>query len=108
MPSSACRLPRAPLVTSFPYTTLFRSVGDWVEEGRRPAQQLVTTRSVDRAHVANELVVEGRPHFALEPLGAGPGHDQGDLQLAGNAPRDRKSTRLNSSHTVTSYAVFCL
>src|SRR5947207_15574831 len=31
----------------------------------------------------------------------------GDLNAVGNLP-DRKSTRLNSSHTVTSYAVFCL
>src|SRR5438034_3889266 len=32
-----------------------------------------------------------------------------DLQtLGGSGPRDRKSTRLNSSHTVISYAVFCL
>src|SRR5438132_2350217 len=30
------------------------------------------------------------------------------LAVAPGAPRDRKSTRLNSSHTVSSYAVFCL
>src|SRR5438132_8859966 len=32
----------------------------------------------------------------------------GFLQPPGDARRDRKSTRLNSSHTVISYAVFCL
>src|SRR5215211_8972191 len=30
------------------------------------------------------------------------------LARSGSLPRDRKSTRLNSSHTVISYAVFCL
>src|SRR5438034_7916253 len=30
------------------------------------------------------------------------------LRMIGEAPLDRKSTRLNSSHTVISYAVFCL
>src|SRR3989454_2680932 len=33
-------------------------------------------------------------------------YDSGDIQRA--AQRDRKSTRLNSSHLVISYAVFCL
>src|SRR5438876_6649837 len=32
----------------------------------------------------------------------------GQIQLVGNPPRDRKSTRLNSSHPSISYAVFCL
>src|SRR5260221_7212437 len=41
------------------------------------------------------------PDLADPPLGVGPG---GDLRTMGE---DRKSTRLNSSHTVISYAVFC-
>src|SRR5438132_10572213 len=55
-----------------------------------------------------------RPRLLLRPLGA---RDRGDLQR-GEVPysprrvlgeeADRKSTRLNSSHTVISYAVFCL
>src|SRR2546426_6008790 len=35
-------------------------------------------------------------------------HHGGDLVIAVVPPRDRKSTRLNSSHLVISYAVFCL
>src|SRR5499427_10348411 len=46
------------------------------------------------ADAAAEALLEGGPELGLERV----------LQL----PRDRKSTRLNSSHTVISYAVFCL
>src|SRR5436190_17459915 len=42
----------------------------------------------------------GRPHRRRRPC-----HGAGGL---GDAGQDRKSTRLNSSHTVISYAVFCL
>src|SRR2546430_8603053 len=73
---------RPPRSTLFPYTTLFRSVVEQADrEGRR-------RRGVDGADEAAELVVA-----------AGPGG--GELQ-------DRKSTRLNSSHSQISYAVFCL
>src|SRR5256885_8241354 len=49
----------------------------------------------------------GRQHAeeAGAPLGAGRGRE---FPQAGVSPRDRKSTRLNSSHLVVSYAVFCL
>src|SRR5256885_9966940 len=71
---------RPPRSTLFPYTTLFRS---------------------------------------LEIAGVGPGDEVGDQAVAvrhapnegresGRVPQDRKSTRLNSSHLVISYAVFCL
>src|SRR5256885_5881219 len=78
---------RPPRSTLFPYTTLFRSADSGRLDGR------------DRAR--------GHPAYA----GAG-----GRLDFAGRGdPRhqrtqdgDRKSTRLNSSHLVISYAVFCL
>src|SRR5438132_9241616 len=55
------------------------------------------------ARAARELpVVEPR-----RPVAHLAGHDARDIEL-GLACRDRKSTRLNSSHTVISYAVFCL
>ena len=53
---------------------------------------------IDRAHIDGEIAVIGG-FGAKQP---GPGFDQ-DLVVAG----DRKSTRLNSSHVVISYAVFC-
>src|SRR5438309_8691804 len=73
---------RPPRSTLFPYTTLFRS-RRVVDE---PARHLAALR------------VEAADHRPAVEL---PGHfDDSD--------RDRKSTRLNSSHSSISYAVFCL
>src|SRR5438034_8341318 len=80
---------RPPRSTLFPYTTLFRSVGGEHEHlGRRGQfpQRGDHLGSLD----ARELEVQHH-HVGLVLLG-----------------QDRKSTRLNSSHTVISYAVFCL
>src|SRR5947207_8144930 len=48
--------------------------------------------------------VEPESSLRSRPLGAGGKQARGE----GGRARDRKSTRLNSSHTVISYAVFCL
>src|SRR5260221_8048274 len=82
---------RPPRSTLFPYTTLFRSVGGrdvdpGLDDGR--AQQHVVPLLRELAHHALELAL-------ARPLP--------EARLA----VDRKSTRLNSSHTVISYAVFC-
>src|SRR5688572_31402815 len=71
---------RPPRSTLFPYTTLFRSRGD--RDRRR-----------------------GRACWRPAPR-AGPG--RGGRACAATTARDRKSTRLNSSHSQISYAVFCL
>src|SRR5438270_9827593 len=71
---------RPPRSTLFPYTTLFRS---------RPALRQRRDRGRQVAFVT------------LLPLHLHPLHPPGQ-------PRDRKSTRLNSSHSQISYAVFCL
>src|SRR2546430_12145538 len=78
---------RPPRSTLFPYTTLFRSVEHHQvrRRGPRQAQRLVAvTSDVDVVPLASEVV----PNRV----------DEGD----------RKSTRLNSSHSQISYAVFCL
>src|SRR3712207_6913824 len=75
---------RPPRSTLFPYTTLFRSTGvvhrrgDELGAGRREGQ-----------------------HLGQQPV-------QVQHLDAAVAQRDRKSTRLNSSHANISYAVFCL
>src|SRR5256885_12376705 len=74
---------RPPRSTLFPYTTLFRSFSDGMSE------ELMTAL----AKVA-ELRVAARTSTSFP------------LKL--KADVDRKSTRLNSSHLVISYAVFCL
>src|SRR5256885_9772996 len=72
---------RPPRSTLFPYTTLFRSDVEHV---------------VDAAHDAEVSVLVAARAVA------------GKVILAFELRRDRKSTRLNSSHLVISYAVFCL
>src|SRR5256885_8602779 len=87
---------RPPRSTLFPYTTLFRSphaASDLQRPGRR-------------GRVAPGGV-SGLGHLA----GGGPQQQRAERSRgggAGNLPADRKSTRLNSSHLVISYAVFCL
>src|SRR5256885_7426051 len=84
---------RPPRSTLFPYTTLFRSYRVGVatrREGRRLPQSRVRPR-------------------AAEPLRRGAGGARGSGSPRRRERRaDRKSTRLNSSHLVISYAVFCL
>src|SRR2546430_8536952 len=86
---------RPPRSTLFPYTTLFRSV-DW----KRPDLALEAAAIAARELPDLRLTLAGRPIDAAgEALLA---------QLRERAARDRKSTRLNSSHSQISYAVFCL
>src|SRR3712207_7727388 len=86
---------RPPRSTLFPYTTLFRS-----GEERAPGERAVHERGVGELRGGEPAVVEG----AVGEDGAG----TGGLRQVDPAERDRKSTRLNSSHANISYAVFCL
>src|SRR5256885_10570098 len=82
---------RPPRSTLFPYTTLFRSAVPWLD-----AKLFGSTQVVDEArHVE---VLHRYLTSKLEKL----------YQINDNLYVDRKSTRLNSSHLVISYAVFCL
>src|SRR5687768_17866843 len=92
-----------PRSTLFPYTTLFRSPF-------RP-------RRARGDEVPRPAVVDGRGHAdggdGLSSRRRGRDQDLPRLVVRGarpleGAPRDRKSTRLNSSHGYISYAVFCL
>src|SRR5947208_13475592 len=69
---------RSPL---FPYTTLFRSIG------------AARVLGLDRNRIAQAIALAVTPNIALHATRRG---------------QDRKSTRLNSSHQIISYAVFCL
>src|SRR5690625_5804387 len=84
----------SPLTALFPYTTLFRSPG---LEGALGRGVLLDAR--DQHH---RFVVD-----AELPEGDGDGALLGGVHLHGVGQRDRKSTRVNSSHVAISYAVFC-
>src|SRR3712207_8100198 len=92
---------RPPRSTLFPYTTLFRSLGEvpWREvssngELCRVIRSQPTLPWVTQAH---------------RPKRVGRGRGAGTLgRVSSSSPGDRKSTRLNSSHANISYAVFCL
>src|SRR5437588_8577740 len=79
-----------PRSTLFPYTTLFRSP---LGEVKRPK-----TGSSLRPETEDPC----------SPRGCRQDSGIGERLLAPSGRGDRKSTRLNSSHTVISYAVFCL
>src|SRR5256885_5890586 len=85
---------RPPRSTLFPYTTLFRSQ-------RQPRQPLV--RAEQRAESRLPRPRPRRTHDRGVPRRSEV-HEAGALRRLA----DRKSTRLNSSHLVISYAVFCL
>src|SRR5256885_12061583 len=90
---------RPPRSTLFPYTTLFRSRAiELAVADRVAASRLRGWVFFDRGVVDAAAAVQ---HMTGEPA----------LTTLGEAHRyheDRKSTRLNSSHLVISYAVFCL
>src|SRR5438034_3300907 len=98
--------PRPARPTLFPYTTLFRSTG--VACGKLEDVRLVpqgqgigVAHQRIKLHGADIVAALGVVTPTVRPdIGAG----------AHRVARqgDRKSTRLNSSHTVISYAVFCL
>src|SRR2546430_4710114 len=89
---------RPPRSTLFPYTTLFRSRGELRHELRGRAADRQGQRRF-REHGRTDAPRRRRQGLApVEPLRAG----EIEVEL------DRKSTRLNSSHSQISYAVFCL
>src|SRR3989454_8554870 len=103
---------RPPRSTLFPYTTLFRS---HVER-----QEAERGRTIDHdVLILLAEVTQRASHHRLAPLLVdelelgtdqilGGRHDIEIGEVHVGEARDRKSTRLNSSHLVISYAVFCL
>src|SRR3712207_8076868 len=90
---------RPPRSTLFPYTTLFRSalqVGDEV---------LLGFAGAERRGIPDEQRLAAVLHQPGRVAGQQPREPGGS---EGGQRRDRKSTRLNSSHANISYAVFCL
>src|SRR5947208_13499882 len=92
-----------PTSTLFPYTTLFRS--SFAHNLPVQATRFIG-RDQELAEALRLLGPEGTPARLLTLTGpGGTGKTRLALQVAAE---DRKSTRLNSSHQIISYAVFCL
>src|SRR3712207_7236609 len=89
---------RPPRSTLFPYTTLFRSVGD-----PEFALECVRADAVDVFNIA--LCGCGGIYRALKVAAVA---EAAGISCLLGSTLDRKSTRLNSSHANISYAVFCL
>src|SRR5438132_6086255 len=88
--------PTSPL---FPYTTLFRSVDQEIVHLLSPRAAGVSPFGL---RLPGPLLTDGYDQpVRIDILG-----DPSGLVIS--VGQDRKSTRLNSSHTVISYAVFCL
>src|SRR2546427_6805307 len=112
---------RPPRSTLFPYTTLFRSellvaghVGDGAGMGLVPGVQLGLQAVAlgQQGGIARSQIVDDRVEAFPERLGSDTGAREHlfideTVQLCSDL-QDRKSTRLNSSHSQISYAVFCL
>src|SRR2546430_9546021 len=98
---------RPPRSTLFPYTTLFRSGVDGLPSNVTALdvtarQRLPLSRGIVR-------VARGAPRRVARQSFAEPGqHRLGPELEEQRVAADRKSTRLNSSHSQISYAVFCL
>src|SRR5207253_8909990 len=90
--------PRAPTPPLFPYTTLFRSRDRTRARGGGRVMAPLPSESDRLLQRIRALVVELR---RLE-------QERADRRELLRRRRDRKSTRLNSSHVAISYAVFCL
>src|SRR2546426_8446341 len=86
---------RPPRSTLFPYTTLFRSLHDDL------VGLVDLTRSLDLTGTFLGRVIVGTDTLFVP-------FTEADTVKKLFPTRDRKSTRLNSSHLVISYAVFCL
>src|SRR3712207_7049800 len=84
---------RPPRSTLFPYTTLFRSISEKIAEETSSAPSTLPT--------AEDPVPREKNALERDWISRDGAQDRA-------FKRDRKSTRLNSSHANISYAVFCL
>src|SRR2546426_6624185 len=113
---------RPPRSTLFPYTTLFRSRRHQgraheheherlpCERAPRPARRALADPDGGGEPEAREVDEQCLPRLRLTEIQRRlERRDQiHDVQQVSRRTQDRKSTRLNSSHLVISYAVFCL
>src|SRR2546430_17714271 len=86
---------RPPRSTLFPYTTLFRSISMSSDKAKNFKNDVIKKNQIQISGQHNKYV------YQVEIVTTSPKISHWNIQ-------DRKSTRLNSSHSQISYAVFCL
>src|SRR2546430_10434871 len=90
---------RPPRSTLFPYTTLFRSSARTVADDLRGLRRTVSDLPPE---------VHAKEEGGSDAILQAPTDRAARIARPAAYDRDRKSTRLNSSHSQISYAVFCL
>src|SRR2546427_7622753 len=88
---------RPPRSTLFPYTTLFRS-----HTSREPRSRRIEQMQLSAVELHTHPIAKSQVRDAVHSR-----HERWAARVHSDE-RDRKSTRLNSSHSQISYAVFCL
>src|SRR5690554_7407343 len=88
--------PQAPTPTLFPYTTLFRSYSETYNETAPAVSAATPSNGVTLVILVPIVFTILQPPLIVPKA------------IKKNDAKDRKSTRLNSSHVRISYAVFCL
>src|SRR5205807_9138552 len=88
-----------PRSTLFPYTTLFRSCGALADQCLGGTLGVLPECETRSSAVHRSLLLKTTTHTLLSAA---------QSTVSSGLTLDRKSTRLNSSHLVISYAVFCL
>src|SRR5256885_11230270 len=99
---------RPPRSTLFPYTTLFRSIRQLRQKVSDTQPDLIHANSVRAGLVATVATLGLKQTVVWHIHDLLPRHPLNTFIRAVAMVSDRKSTRLNSSHLVISYAVFCL
>src|SRR5256885_13321978 len=97
---------RPPRSTLFPYTTLFRSSAD-APLFPVPSCEYIVYLQQHPVRFPNSRLDSGQTHGLVEQIEKELRYPDG-ASVPEPPPIDRKSTRLNSSHLVISYVVFCL
>src|SRR5256885_12541159 len=97
---------RPPRSTLFPYTTLFRSARTTVLKDSQPSSSSKTLGKYGgRGRQCTSTLTPGG---LSKDISLSRERKQAEFEFQCGVLLDRKSTRLNSSHLVISYAVFCL
>src|SRR5690348_17902916 len=99
---------RPPRDTLLPYTTLFRSVRQFMQEAEQRHEELQAMMSetlTRHRELVRKMLSSSQEEIPEEDEDM---DEEEDEEQAEEQEEDRKSTRLNSSHSSISYAVFCL